>query len=176
MGNGAPVAGAGSGAYFLNVSTRSQRHAAILRLIRAERIPSQEKLRERLAAHGIQVAQATLSRDLRALGVVKAADREGHGRYTVPVDAADPTPTLASLLPTLFTGIDGVGHLLVLRTVTGGAQPVAVAIDHQPWDDVVGTVAGDDTVLIITRSPAARDRLRRRLEGIAGVSPTGPSR
>jgi transcriptional regulator of arginine metabolism len=123
-----------------------------------------------LGEEGIQVAQATLSRDLRALGVVKVADEEGHGHYAVPVDVVDPTPTLSGLLPALFVGIDGVDNLLVLRTVTGGAQPIAVAIDHQPWDDVVGTIAGDDTVLIIARSTPASDRLRRRLEALAGAS------
>jgi transcriptional regulator of arginine metabolism len=157
--------------YYYQVSTRSQRHAVILRLIRAERIPSQERLRERLADQGVRVAQSTLSRDLRTLGVAKGADREGHGHYMVPADVVDPTPTLSALLPTLFVGIDGVDHLLVLRTLTGGAQPIAVAIDHQTWEDVVGTIAGDDTVLIIARSAAGRDRLRRRLEALAGVPP-----
>jgi transcriptional regulator of arginine metabolism len=156
------------------VSTKAQRHAAVLRLIRGERIPSQEKLRERLADEGIRVAQATLSRDLRALGVVKVADEGGHGHYAVPLDVVDPTPTLVSILRALFVGIDGVDHLLVLRTLTGGAQPVAVAIDHQPWEEVVGTIAGDDTVLIIGRSPAACRRLRRRIEALAGASPGPP--
>jgi transcriptional regulator of arginine metabolism len=146
-----------------SVPTKPQRHAAILRLIRSERIPSQERLRELLAGEGIAVAQATLSRDLRSLGIVKAADAQGHGHYVVAIDAPDPTPALSQLLPALFVGLEGVEYLLVLKTLTGGAQPVAAAIDHQNWQEVVGTIAGDDTILIITRSVDASAILRKRL-------------
>jgi transcriptional regulator of arginine metabolism len=151
------------------VPTRPQRHAAILRLVRTERIPSQERLRERLAAEGLAVAQATLSRDIRSLGIVKAADAEGHGHYVVPADAPDATPALSQLLPALFLGMDGVEHLLVVKTLTGGAQPVASALDHQGWSEVVGTIAGDDTILVITRSLAAADAVRHRVEKLAGT-------
>jgi len=150
------------------VSTRPQRHAAILRLVREEAVPSQERLRELLAGEGYRVTQATLSRDIRALGVVKMVDEEGRSHYAVPAAAADPAPALRTLLPSLLIAADAADNLLVLKTLTGGAQPVAVALDHQHWDDVVGTIAGDDTILIITRSAEACRRLRRRVETLAG--------
>jgi transcriptional regulator of arginine metabolism len=143
--------------------TRPQRHAEILRLIRGEAIPSQERLRERLEDRGFEVTQATLSRDLRSLGVVKVAEPDGGARYAVPAGASDPAPTLSRLMPALCTGFDGVGNLLIVKTLTGGAQPLAVAMDRQGWDEVVGTLAGDDTILVVTRSQAARQALTRRL-------------
>jgi transcriptional regulator of arginine metabolism len=153
------------------VPRKPQRHAAILRLVRSERIPSQERLRELLAEEGLLVAQATLSRDIRSLGIVKASDAEGHGYYIVPADAPDPTPALAQLLPALFLGIDSVENLLVVKTLTGGAQPVAAALDHQAWEDVVGTIAGDDTILVIARSEESCTAIRVRLERLAGIRP-----
>jgi transcriptional regulator of arginine metabolism len=158
--------GAIGAAYVRAMSTKLQRQTAILRLVRSQRIPSQERLRELLGAAGFQVTQATLSRDLRSLGVVKVADSGGHTYYAVPADVVDPTPALAQLLPALYVGAEGVGTLLVVKTLAGGASPLASAMDHQEWDEVAGTIAGDDTILVITRSSSARQRLQRRIEGL----------
>lgn len=149
---------------------KTQRHAAILRLVRSQRVSSQEVLRELLAREGFDVAQPTLSRDIRQLGLVKVPDDAGVAAYTVPVDVVDPTPTLRRLLPPLFIGADGVGNLLVLRTLTGGAQPIAVALDHEEWEEVVGTIAGDDTVLLILRKASHRASVARRIEELAGLA------
>jgi transcriptional regulator of arginine metabolism len=148
---------------------KPQRHAAILDLVRTRRIPSQEVLRELLAGRGFEVAQATLSRDIRELGLVKVPDEEGGSIYTVPAHVTDPTPTLSRLLPALYLGADGVGNLLVVKTLTGGAQPVAVAIDWEEWPELVGTVAGDDTVLLILRETKHLKVITRRLEQLAGL-------
>ena len=148
---------------------KPQRHAAILELVRERRVPSQEVLRELLAERGIEVAQATLSRDIRELGLVKVPDENGGSVYTLPAGVTDPTPTLARLLPSLYLGADGVGNLLVVKTLVGGAQPIAVGIDWEEWPEVVGTVAGDDTVLVILREASHRERIVRRIEELAGV-------
>ena len=148
---------------------KPQRHAAILDIVRQERVPSQEALRELLAARGFDVAQATLSRDIRELGLVKVPDESGGSIYTVPADVTDPTPTLSRLLPTLYLGADGVGNLLVVKTLIGGAQPVAVAIDWEEWPEVVGTIAGDDTILLILREPEHAALITHRLEELAGM-------
>ena len=140
---------------------KPQRHAAILDLVRIQRIPSQEVLRERLAERGFEVAQATLSRDIRELGLIKMPDEDGGSVYTVPAHVTDPTPAL-------FLGADGVGNLLVIKTLTGGAQPVAVAIDWQEWPEVVGTIAGDDQILLILRQADNLPEIVRRLEELAG--------
>lgn len=147
---------------------KPKRHAAILELVRTQRIPSQEVLRERLAQRGFEVAQATLSRDIRMLGLVKMPDEEGGSVYTVPSNVTDPTPTLSRLLPALYLGADGVDNLLIVKTLTGGAQPVAVAIDWEEWPEVVGSVAGDDTILLILRDRSHLPLITARLEELAG--------
>jgi transcriptional regulator of arginine metabolism len=75
---------------------------------------------------------------------------------------------LETLLPQLFLRVDGVSEMIVLRTVPGGAQPIAAALDGEGWPDILGTIGGDDTILIVCRSGMARDRVVRRLKTLAG--------
>jgi transcriptional regulator of arginine metabolism len=142
---------------------KPQRHAAILRLVREHSIPSQERLRALLVRAGFDVTQATLSRDIRELGLVKQPGADGVHHYAAPPDELSPPPTLAGFLPSLLLRADGVGPLLVIRTPTGGAGALAAALDRESWPEILGTLAGDDTVLIVARSPAARRKLARRL-------------
>lgn len=150
--------------------TRKQgRQAAIRELVSAHEVSSQEELRQLLVERGIDVTQATLSRDIRDLGLARVSVEDGV-RYVVPGSFAgdEGKPLLDSLLPRLFSRIDGVGELIVLRTVRSGAQPIAEAIDQEEFAEVLGTIAGDDTILIVTRSVEARQSLTRRLLELAG--------
>jgi transcriptional regulator of arginine metabolism len=149
------------------VSSKPARQQAIVGLINAHEVANQEDLRRLLEAAGHRVTQATLSRDLRELGVVRAP-RSGGPRY-VQHDTltGEDTPSLEALMPQLFESVDGVRELLVLRTVASGAQPIAEAIDAESWPDVLGTVAGENTILIICRSEAARLALADRLTKLA---------
>ena len=147
--------------------SKPQRHTTIRELIQTHRIGSQEQLRELLETRGFDVAQATLSRDIRELGLIKMPEEDGGAVYTVPAHVTDPTPALSRLLPALFLGADGVGNLLVVKTLTGGAQPVAVAIDWQEWPEVVGTIAGDDQILLILREAKQLPEMIERLESLA---------
>ncbi|MEO5567623.1 MAG: arginine repressor, partial [Gemmatimonadaceae bacterium] len=116
---------------------------------------------------GQSVTQATLSRDLRELGIVRAPTPSGP-RYVQPDSLGDEdTPSLEALLPQLFESVDGVRELLVLRTVASGAQPIAEAVDAEDWPEVVGTVAGENTILIICRSEEARLAVSERLRRLA---------
>ena len=126
-------------------------------------------LRELLAQRGVEVAQATLSRDMRELGLVKVPDEDGGSAYTVPSHVTDPTPTLARLLPALYLSADGVDNLLIVKLLTGGAQPIAVALDWEEWPEIVGTVAGDDTILVILRAPEHLGPVSDRLRQLAGL-------
>ncbi len=146
---------------------KAQRHNAILRLVREHSIPSQERLRALLVRAGFDVTQATLSRDIRELGLVKQPGTTGVHHYAAPPDEIVPPPTLAGFVPSLLLRSDGVGPLLVIRTPTGGAGALAAALDREAWHELLGTLAGDDTVLIVARSPAARRKLARRLAGFA---------
>ncbi len=145
------------------------RHAAIRELVREGRYTSQEELREALAERDFDVTQATLSRDLRELRLIKVPDAEGGSAYTLPPEAWDQTPKLERLLANLFVGAEGTGNLLVVKTLAGGAQPVAVAIDWEEWPEVLGTIAGDDTILLILRDAKHLPAVQRRLEELAAV-------
>ena len=149
---------------------KAQRHAEILALVRRHRIASQEQLRALLLEGGVEVTQATLSRDIRELGLVKLTDPEGGAHYAPPGAADTPAPSLAPLVATLMLSAEGVGPLLVVRTPAGSANALGSALDHHAWPDVVGTIAGDDTLLIIARSLAARGRVTARL---AALTPGG---
>jgi transcriptional regulator of arginine metabolism len=148
--------------------TKQARHDAIRDLVQTRRIASQEQLRELLETRGFEVTQATLSRDIRELRISKAHDSEG-GHYTLPSDAWEQSPALGRLLPALFTGAEGTGNLLVVRTMIGGAQAVAEAIDAEEWPEVLGTLAGDNTVLLILRDADQLEVVQRRLEERAGA-------
>ena len=150
--------------------TRKQaRQAAILDLVAQHVVGSQEELRQLLRARGMDVTQATLSRDLRDLHLARVSETGG-ARYVLPETLVpdDTKPLLANLLPQLFSRVDGVGELVVLHTVASGAQPIAEAIDLEEFPEVIGTIAGDDTILIVCRSAQARERLIRRVKGLAG--------
>lgn len=153
------------------MTKKHARQAAILDLVADHVVGSQEDLRRLLMSRGMEVTQATLSRDLRDLGLARISTEDG-GRYVLPESFAadDDKPLLGNLLPQLFSGIDGVGELIVLRTVRSGAQPIAEAIDQEEFEEVLGTIAGDDTILIVTRSGAARLTLTARLLELAGES------
>ena len=151
--------------------TRKQaRQAAILDLVAQHVVGSQEELRQLLRARGMDVTQATLSRDLRDLHLARVSETGG-ARYVLPETLVpdDTKPLLANLLPQLFSRVDGVGELVVLHTVASGAQPIAEAIDLEEFPEVIGTIAGDDTILIVTRSAAARQQLTERLRALSGA-------
>jgi transcriptional regulator of arginine metabolism len=152
--------------------SKRERHAAILDLVRSDRIGSQEALRERLSEAGIDVTQATLSRDVRELRLVKVTGSDGVSYYTLPEEWEN-TPPLESLLSTLFVSAEGTGNLLVVRTMTGGAQAVGLAIDWEEWPEVLGSIAGDDTILLILRDAAHLATVRARIEGLAGGGGAG---
>jgi transcriptional regulator of arginine metabolism len=149
---------------------KPQRHAAILKIVRSETVASQEQLRARLKAEGFDVTQATLSRDIRELGLAKVAAPDGGSHYAPPPESgAAIRPHLEQMLPTLLVSVDGVGPLLVMKTPAGGAQALGLALDAAGWTEIIGTIAGDDAVLVITRSERARRAVHTRLKELAGL-------
>jgi len=111
------------------------------------------------------VTQATLSRDIRELGLAKLADPQGGAYYAHPHRAAL-RPDLAQVLPALLVSVDGVGPFLVLKTASGSAGAVTEALDQAGWGEVMGTIAGDDTVLVITRSQKLRQAIASRIQAL----------
>ncbi len=147
---------------------KKERKKAILDLIRTRRVASQRDLRELLKDRRIEVTQATLSRDMTELKLVKVMGSDGGSHYSLPEGAEQPPP-LQILLPTLFVSAECAGNLIVVRTRTGGAQAVGLAIDSQEWSEVLGTIAGDDTVLLVVRDEEGARSIRTRLESIANT-------
>src|SRR2546422_10187397 len=107
---------------------KTQRHAAILKIVRSETVASQEQLRELLKAEGFDVTQATLSRDVRELGLAKVAAPDGGSHYAPPEAGAGIRPHLGQLLPAVLGSVDGVGPLLVGETPAGGAQALGLGL------------------------------------------------
>lgn len=140
------------------------RHGQILRLVSGQRIASQEDLRRQLAAQRLRVTQATLSRDLQELRLVKT--QEGYKQATALPEEATPLPPLARALAEFLLDIRPAENLLVLKTPPGGAQPLAAAVDGAKFAEVAGTIAGDDTVLIITSSKKTRESLQKKIEAL----------
>ena len=144
------------------------RHGQILRLVAGDRISNQEELRRRLAAQKLRVTQATLSRDLQELRLVKT--HEGYKPETsLPEDHAG-LPSLARALGEFLLDIRPAENLLVLKTPPGGAQPLAAAVDAAKFPETAGTIAGDDTVLIITPNRKSRESLQKQIEASMGRS------
>lgn len=155
-------------------STRVARQARIVQLVTSMGIRSQTELAKLLAGEGIEVTQATLSRDLDELGAVKLRGADGGAPvYVIPEDGSPVrgveggTSRLTRLLGELLVSADGSANLTVLRTPPGAAQFLASAIDRAALHDIVGTIAGDDTVLVIAREPLSGKELADRLTGMA---------
>lgn len=149
--------------------SKSDRHAAIRDVIQRHDVGSQEELRQLLLKRGWDVTQSTLSRDLRELRLARIPNPDGTARYAEPDSSQDDsrTPALEGLLPQLFVSVDGVSELILLRTLPGGAQAIAEAVDNREWPELLGTIAGDDTILMICRSAQAREKLTKRIRQMA---------
>lgn len=133
-----------------------------MRLIAAESISNQEHLRRRLAQQRLRVTQATLSRDLQELQLVKT--KEGYRQSAALREEAPAVPQLARALGEFLLDIRPAENLLVLKTPPSGAQPLAAAVDGANFPEIAGTIAGDDTVLIITPNRKSRESLQKKIE------------
>ncbi len=137
--------------------TKTYRQGQILKLIRAKRISTQEELAQELGKQGIAATQVTLSRDIRDLRLVKT--REGY-QEMAPEETG---PEFALLAAEFLLDVLIAQNLLVLKTSPGHANTVAVAFDHEGWPEVVGTIAGDDTILVVTPDNPTAERVQEKL-------------
>lgn len=144
------------------------RRAQIVELLRTEEVETQDDLRRLLARRGIHVTQATVSRDIEELGLLKT--RSG---YRLPEAGVDPSaraqPTLTIVLKEFLTDVRQASNLVVLKTRPGNAHSVAAALDANPWQEVVGTVAGDDTIFIATGSSRQAEAIRRKIRALVAT-------
>lgn len=141
------------------------RRAAILRILGEATVRNQDELVKVLRKQGFDATQSSVSRDLRELGVAKAGDR-----YILPTSEASTNGNPFAAVAKFVLEIKTAGtSLTVVKTTTGTAQSVAVAIDSSEWPEVVGTISGDDTIFIATDEPKDQKKLRERLKSIFGV-------
>jgi transcriptional regulator of arginine metabolism len=146
---------------------KQQRQTAIREVLNQASVPSQDELRRRLARRGFHVTQATLSRDIHELRLSK-----GPAGYalpgTPPEDEEDTLPGIREVMSSFGIEVRLAMNQLVIITTTSAAQPVAAGIDYEDWPEVVGTIAGDDTVLVICPDEQQARRLKARIEEYIG--------
>ena len=154
------------------MNVKQRRHQKILELINTRAIGRQETLGEALRAEGILTTQSTLSKDIKELGVMKAPDGSGGFRYQVPTAvgrmALQGDDLLQRELQDFVVAVDGAENMLVVKTITGHAQGVCEAIDQADWPDVVGTIAGENTIFMLCRSKAACEKLKQDILDVTG--------
>ena len=149
------------------INMKARRQSAILDVVEHEPVRSQEQLRLRLSSRGFDVTQATLSRDIKELGLLK---RSSDGAYQPAGDTASPASaieTLGRALAEYLINIEPVQQLVVLKTGAGQAQLLGLAIDKSRLPEVAGTLAGDDTILIIARDPKSAQAVVKQLRDLA---------
>jgi transcriptional regulator of arginine metabolism len=144
--------------------SKLSRQNMILELVQQEVIANQEQLRKLLLRQGVDVTQATLSRDINELALVKTSDG-----YSIPHGDTQAEPGYHSagrLVREFVVEVREAQNLLVIKTATGSAQPVAAALDAEGWSEIVGTVAGDDTILVISQNKKNAHRVSLRIKGM----------
>jgi transcriptional regulator of arginine metabolism len=154
----------GHGIMSTHPDAQNVRREAIVRILRQAAVGRQAELVRLLRREGLEATQSSVSRDLREIGVVKGADR-----YLLPASEDALTPSHFEDVRAFVKGYRGAGTALtVVRTTAGAAQSVALAIDKAHWPEIVGTIAGDDTIFIATENARAQHRLHQHLRSSLG--------
>ncbi|GGK19120.1 transcriptional regulator ArgR [Caldalkalibacillus thermarum TA2.A1] len=142
---------------------KRQRHLRIREIISKYDIETQDELVDRLREEGFQVTQATVSRDIKELSLIKVPLANGRYKYSLPADQRyNPLQKLKRVLVDCFVSIDHTENLIVLKTLPGNANTIGVLIDHLDWPEVMGNISGDDTILIICKKKEDAPRVAER--------------
>ena len=152
--------------------SKSQRQHLLAKILEEQAVSSQAKLVELLKAEGIEVTQATLSRDLEELGAVKVRVPVGDSIYAVPDNPTErvlPVDYLRRVLGEWLVEVSVSNNIVVLRTPPGSAHVVASAVDRASLPEIIGTVAGDDTVILVAASDTTGEKVSEKLKDLAGI-------
>lgn len=162
------------------ITTKAARQSLIITLVGSRAIRSQNELAELLGQHGIEVSQGTLSKDLLEIGATRIRTAEGQLIYAVPAEGGDRTiqadesgtfeKKLIRVCEELLVSAQASANLVVLRTPPGAAQYLASAVDRAAWGEILGTIAGDDTVLVIGRNPTGGEALAERFGSLVDAA------
>lgn len=143
---------------------KGQRHIRIRDIITNNEIETQDDLVDHLKNAGYNVTQATVSRDIKELHLVKVPLQDGRYKYSLPADQRfNPIQKLHRSLSDAFVSIDGASHFLVMKTLPGNANAIGSLLDHLDWTEILGTICGDDTILIMCRTENDREEIKNRL-------------
>ena len=146
------------------ISKKKARQAGILEIIRRHRVKNQESLSALLRDDGVEAAQTTISRDISELGLVKV---RGYYQAAAEIPAVSSPDALKSAFAQFVTRTDAAGNIVVVRTSPGNAHSVCVALDAAGWPEVVGTIAGDDTIFVLARNPGECGKLLKQVRELA---------
>ncbi len=142
---------------------KGQRHIKIRELITTNEVETQDELVDRLRDAGFNVTQATVSRDIKELHLIKVPLPDGRYKYSLPTEQKfNPIQKLKRTLIECFVSIDHADHFIVLKTLPGNANAVAALIDGLDWREIMGTISGDDTILVICRSKDYSEEVSKR--------------
>ncbi|GLC88771.1 transcriptional regulator AhrC/ArgR [Lysinibacillus piscis] len=143
---------------------KNQRHIRIRDIIANHEVETQDDLVDFLKEAGYNVTQATVSRDIKELHLVKVPLQDGRYKYSLPADQRfNPVQKLHRALADAFVSIDGASHFLVMKALPGNANAIASLLDYLDWPEILGTISGDDTILIICRDDSERENIKNRL-------------
>jgi transcriptional regulator of arginine metabolism len=142
---------------------KGQRHIKIRDVITSNEIETQDELVDLLKSEGYNVTQATVSRDIKELHLVKVPMMDGRYKYSLPADQRfNPLQKLKRSLMDAFVKVDSAGHMLVMKTLPGNANAIGALIDNLDWEEILGTICGDDTILIICKSTEHTEEISNR--------------
>ncbi|WP_010284555.1 transcriptional regulator AhrC/ArgR [Bacillus timonensis] len=142
---------------------KGQRHIKIREIITSNDIETQDEIVDILKSEGYNITQATVSRDIKELHLVKVPMIDGRYKYSLPADQRfNPLQKLKRSLMDAFVKIDSAGHMLVMKTLPGNANAIGALIDHLDWEEILGTICGDDTILIICKTPEQTEIVSNR--------------
>ncbi|NLC76610.1 MAG: arginine repressor [Clostridia bacterium] len=144
---------------------KEARQRKIIDIITQQVICTQDELVKTLAKKGFKVTQATISRDIKELGLIKVPSEGNLYRYALPADTRTPNPLarLHKVFRDSVVKVDYSENIIVIRTLTGNAHAVAACLDHSEWEEVLGTVAGDDTIMVVVKPKSAVEKIYRTL-------------
>lgn len=147
---------------------KSKRQSEIIAIISAKDIETQEELAAELRLRGYKVTQATVSRDIRELKLIKAASSKGGFKYARPERQENAvSERLTRILADALVGVESSGNIIVVKTLSGSANVAAEALDNLGWNEILGTIAGDNTVFIVTRNENDTTDIAARIRNLA---------
>lgn len=147
---------------------KKNRHFQILKVIESVPVESQQDLLQALEKEGIEISQSTLSKDLKEMGIIKVRGKDGRFRFiqTKEREVFHVSVLLRKELQDFLSDMIQVGNFVVLKTVSGNASGTAKCLDEIGWEEIIGTIAGDDTILVITKTPQDAEGIIRKLQEV----------